>query len=188
MACFLKERGGEARVNDKNDKGGRRALTLGGLPLAGALFVFWLLLTGRFGLRMMVTGILAVGITLGFYQRFLNYFNLDSVAATGFFRIMRFAVRVGQDIFVSAWTHMKRVVFGSPSPEMFTVTLSLEEPMLIALIANAITLTPGSMTVEVNGSELTVLAFVDGDEEVEAFRRQIHTRYEQVLGGGRSHA
>jgi len=181
---------GEVRqgVEDKSDKGRHGALKHGGLPLAGALFVFWLLLTGAFSLRMAVTGILSVGITLSFYRWFLNYFNLEPVAATGLFRILSFAVRVGQDIFVSAWAHMKRVVYGSPSPEMFTLKLSLEEPMLIALIANAITLTPGSMTVEVNGSELTVLAFVDGEEEVEAFRSQIHTRYEQVLGGGRSHA
>lgn len=175
-------------MNDKSDKLGHRSLSRGGITLAGVLFMFWMLLTGRFGLRMTVTGILAVGITLSFYRQFLSYFKLEPVAATGFFRIMRFAARVGQDIFVSAWAHMKRVVYGSPSPELFTVTLSLEEPMLIALIANAITLTPGSMTVEVNGSELTVLAFVDGEEEVEAFRSQIHTRYEQVLGGGRSHA
>lgn len=175
-------------MNDKTDKGGRKALTRGGLQLAGALFVFWLLLTGRFGLRMTLTGILAVGITLNFYRRFLKYFNLEPVAATGLFRIMRFAARVGQDIFVSAWAHMKRVVYGSPSPEMFTVMLSLKEPMLIAMIANAITLTPGSMTVEVNGSELTVLAFVDGEEEVRAFRHHVHTRYEQVLGGGQTHA
>lgn len=167
-------------------KGG--VLSSAGLPLAGVLFLFWLLLTGRFGLRMAVTGILSVLITLSFFRRFLKYFNLEPIAATGFFRIIRFAVRVMQDIFVSAWAHMKRVVHGSPSPELFTLTLTLEEPMLIALIANAITLTPGSMTVEVNGTELTVLAFVDGEEEVEAFRSQIHTRYEQLLMGGRSNA
>lgn len=154
------------------------------LQLGAVLFLFWILLTGRFGLRMTITGVLSVVVTLMFYKRFLSYFNLEPVAAQGFLRILRFSFRVIRDIFASALAHMKRVIYGSPSPEMFTVTLTVKEPMLVALIANAITLTPGSMTVEVHGSELTVLAFVDGEEEVQAFRRQIHTRYEQLLMGG----
>jgi len=188
----LPQGGPQWRKKSRQTAPGHRVLVqhwlLQGLPLAAALFLFWLLLTGRFDARMIVTGVLSVGITLSFYRRFLSYFNLEPVAAAGFFRILWFSSRVLQDIFVSAWVHMKRVVYGAPSPELFTVKLSLEAPMLVALIANAITLTPGSMTVEVNGSELTVLAFVDGEEEIEAFRRQVHTRYEQVLRGGRSNA
>lgn len=172
------------KVNKSAADGDQRHKWVKLLQLGAVLFLFWLLLTGRFGLRMTITGLLSVIVTLLFYKRFLSYFNLEPVAAQGFFRILRFSFRVIQDIFASAIAHMKRVIYGSPSPEMFTVTLTVKEPMLVALIANAITLTPGSMTVDVHGSELTVLAFLDGEEEVQAFRRQIHTRYEQLLMGG----
>ncbi|SCZ76303.1 Na+/H+ antiporter subunit E [Acidaminobacter hydrogenoformans] len=178
----------EIKANKGSADGDQRHQWVRILQLGAVLFFFWLLLTGRFGLRMTITGLLSVVATLLFYKRFLSYFNLEPVAAQGFFRILRFSFRVILDIFASALAHMKRVVYGSPSPEMFTVTLTVKEPMLVALIANAITLTPGSMTVEVHGSELTVLAFVDGEEEVQAFRRQIHTRYEQLLTGGGSDA
>lgn len=148
------------------------------------LFLFWLLLKGRVDLRAGLTGLFSVGVTLLFYRRFLEYFNLEPVVTTGFVRILRFSFRVIQDIFVSAGSHMKRVIKGSSPPALFTLRLNLESPMLVALIANAITLTPGSMTVEVRGSELTVLAFVEGEAEIEAFRAQIHSRYESLLAGG----
>jgi multicomponent Na+:H+ antiporter subunit E len=88
------------------------------------------------------------------------------------------------DIFRSALAHMRRVIHGQATPQLFELQLSLEDPFLIALIANAITLTPGSMTVEVTGSRLVVLAFVDNEADIDKFRLQIRTRYEALLSGG----
>jgi multicomponent Na+:H+ antiporter subunit E len=171
------------RMMEKNTK---RSLHM---PALGAfLFLFWLLLNGDAGQRTLLTGVAAVFVTLAFYRRFLMYFNLEPILAMRFFSVARFAMRVVVDIFASAWHHMKRVIKGKASPELFELTLSIKEPFMIALIANAITLTPGSMTVEVNGSKLLVLAFIDGEEEIEAFRTQIFNRYESVLKGGRMNA
>lgn len=153
--------------------------------LGVVLMCFWLALVGVvFDRRMLLTGIVAVMATLTFYAKFLSYFNLKPVAATQFLKVIRFSGRVMLDIFRSALAHMRRVIHGQATPQLFELQLSLEDPFLIALIANAITLTPGSMTVEVTGSRLVVLAFVDNEADIDKFRLQIRTRYEALLSGG----
>jgi multicomponent Na+:H+ antiporter subunit E len=153
--------------------------------LGVVLMCFWLALVGVvFDRRMLLTGIVAVMATLTFYAKFLSYFNLKPVAATQFLKVIRFSGRVMLDIFRSALAHMRRVIPGQATPQLFELQLSLEDPFLIALIANAITLTPGSMTVEVTGSRLVVLAFVDNEADIDKFRLQIRTRYEALLSGG----
>ncbi|MDO9592001.1 MAG: Na+/H+ antiporter subunit E [Erysipelotrichaceae bacterium] len=155
------------------------------LVLGVVLMCFWLALVGVvFDRRMLLTGIVAVIVTLMFYAKFLSYFNLKPIAATHFLKVIRFSGRVMSDIFRSALAHMRRVIYGHATPQLFELQLSLEDPFLIALIANAITLTPGSMTVEVTGSRLMVLAFVDDTADIEKFRLHIQTRYEDLLSGG----
>jgi multicomponent Na+:H+ antiporter subunit E len=155
------------------------------MVLGVVLMCFWLALVGVvFDRRMLLTGIVAVMATLIFYAKFLSYFNLKPVAATQFLKVIRFSGRVMLDIFRSALAHMRRVIHGQATPQLFELQLSLEDPFLIALIANAITLTPGSMTVEVTGSRLVVLAFVDNEADIDKFRLQIRTRYEALLSGG----
>jgi multicomponent Na+:H+ antiporter subunit E len=155
------------------------------MVLGVVLMCFWLALVGVvLDGRMLLTGIVAVMATLTFYAKFLSYFNLKPVAATHFLKVIRFSGRVMLDIFRSALAHMQRVIHGQATPQLFELQLSLEDPFLIALIANAITLTPGSMTVEVTGSRLVVLAFVDNEADIDKFRLQIRTRYEALLSGG----
>lgn len=149
------------------------------------LLLFWMVLVNGAEARLLITGIIAVVSTLMLYRWILHYFNLYSIGVMNFFCVVRFFINVMVDIIFATLAQMRRIIQGSATPCLFEVHLSIREPFLIALIANAITLTPGSMTVEVDGFRLLVLAFVKDDLEIDRFREMVNYRYERVLKGGK---
>lgn len=80
---------------------------------------------------------------------------------------------------VKSGVHLSKLILDPKlpiSPQMVTVKTDLEAEGAIVLLANSITLTPGTITVEVNGRELLVHAIDDAAaEEVtgQQFDRQI---------------
>ncbi len=61
----------------------------------------------------------------------------------------------------------------------------MEDEFAIALIANAITLTPGTLTMQVHDQTLTILGFADSIEEVDEIKRVVIEKYQKpFLGGG----
>jgi multicomponent Na+:H+ antiporter subunit E len=140
------------------------------LSLACVLFAFWLALSGHY--TPMLIGIGAVSAIACAYVAS----RVDITEAEGHpVHLLRGAVTYWPwlmwEIAKSAWSVTKIILHPSLpiSPTMTVVTAGQKTTPGIATYANSITLTPGTITVGVDGNELTIHALVkEGADDLEA--------------------
>jgi multicomponent Na+:H+ antiporter subunit E len=98
---------------------------------------------------------------------------------------MQFIFYVIIDIYKSSITHMMRIIKNKSKPIVIHVKLETDNAFIASLIANAITLTPGTITLEVEKNYmLKVLTIIENEEEIEKIKNDIVRRYEKVLTKG----
>lgn len=139
------------------------------LSLAGFLFAFWIALSGHYTpLLVSVGAVSAVVCVLAAIR--MRVADLEGHPI----ELIRGAVTywpwLAWEIAKSAWAVTKIIVHPNLpiSPTMTIVRASQKTATGVATYANSITLTPGTITVGVNGNELTVHALVrDGALDLE---------------------
>ncbi|MEX0752031.1 MAG: Na+/H+ antiporter subunit E [Xanthobacteraceae bacterium] len=140
------------------------------VSLAGFLFVFWLALSGHYTPMLIAAGAASAVLSLAAAAR------LDIVDAEGhpvhlLGRTLTYYPWLAVEIVKSAWGVTKVVL--NPrlpiSPTLTKLKAGQRTTAGIATYANSITLTPGTLTVGVQGNELVVHALTkDGALELEA--------------------
>lgn len=134
------------------------------------LFAFWLALSGHYTAFLITIGVIASALTALAVQR------VGTVDEEGFpihlaGRAVTYVPWLIWEIVKAAWATAKVIVDPKLpiSPTMTVVTATQRTPFGIATYGNSITLTPGTITTDVKGNQLTVHALVsDGADDLEA--------------------
>jgi multicomponent Na+:H+ antiporter subunit E len=140
------------------------------LSLAAFLFAFWIVLSGHYTPMLVTAGAASAVICV------LAAIRVRAVDAEGhpievFGRAVTYFPWLVVEIAKSAWAVTKVILHPRLpiSPTMTIVRASQRTRVGVVTYANSITLTPGTITVGVDGNELTVHALVnDGALDLEA--------------------
>ena len=131
------------------------SLLLMGLMLAA----IWLLLSGLFKPLLMVLGTISVLLTVLLSSR-MNIVDLEGNPVMALARYLRYWPWLIVEIVKSSLDVARRVL--SPtmpvSPKVFEIRSSQQTQVGRVVLANSITLTPGTVTMDVDGDKLTVHA------------------------------
>lgn len=140
------------------------------LSLAGFLFAFWLALSGHYTPFLMGAGaVCAVACVLAAIR--MRAADAEGHPVELFWGAITYFPWLIVEIVKSAWSVTKVILHpGLPiSPTMTVVHSSQKTNAGVATYANSITLTPGTITVDVSGKHLTVHALVrEGASDLEA--------------------
>lgn len=127
--------------------------------MAILLFLIWLILNGRITLEIVLLGLVLAAAVYGFMLAFTEYsWQLDK-------KLMRSVVILIPYFFVLLWEILKsnlvviRCVLDRRIPlqkTLATVEVPLKTDLARMILANSITLTPGTITVKVEGNRFTV--------------------------------
>lgn len=132
-------------------------------------FILWLVFNGRWSLEVLLIGALVSALLCWFSYRFLGYRPVKFLRALRRFpRVIAYGGALLVEI-VRANFQVTRILLGKRAeikPQLVTFHTPLHSQTARTLLANSITLTPGTITVFVSGDELTVhcldQAFADG--------------------------
>lgn len=127
------------------------------------LFLFWILLNGRFSadagmLQICITGIVLVaGITF-FANKFLGYkFSSELVFWKKLPLLIAYAALLIKEIIISSFNMLKVVIKKKPyNPVIIKFNPPLKSELARVILANSITLTPGTITAELTEEGFTV--------------------------------
>jgi multicomponent Na+:H+ antiporter subunit E len=140
------------------------------IPRSLALLVMWVALWGEVSAANVASGVIVVGL--------VHWLFADRARETHRLRPWN-AVKTGAFVARSLVVSSARVVLAVVAPtsartstRVLTVQLQSGSRFIGAIVANFITLTPGTMTLELDDS-LTLHVHVLGDVEPETFRREI---------------
>lgn len=135
-------------------------------------FLFWVIFNGQITLEIALIGVFVAALIYAFLCRFMGWSFQKDV------HMMQYALFMIGYIFVLVWEILKangatfKMIFTARyemEPVLVTFKTDLKSPVLRVLLANSITLTPGTITVNLEENQYTVHAldrdFADGIED-----------------------
>ena len=132
---------------------------IGSLLIYGALMLLWFLISGSFGWQHFITGMVFAGILTIFWSHMIanevkqTRFNWHQIKLL--FRYLSFLeLEVLKANFVVAYIVLSPKM--PISPGLIIFKFDLKKDMTRVLYANSITLTPGTITVDMEGDRLLV--------------------------------
>lgn len=153
------------------------------------LSLVWLILFEELTIFTVVSGIISSVVVLVFTDRFLLKGNYEHSYMIGLGTLAKYAFRLFVEIFLAGMDVVPNIITGKADVQIITCETILTDELLIDILANSITLTPGTVTVEKKGSTLQVLALnapaIDEDPRavIPLKLEDILLRYEKSLGG-----
>ncbi len=124
------------------------------------LFVFWFLLSGHFEPLLLLLGLASVMLTI-FLMKRMNVIDHESYPLHLSSRFPAFLVYIFREIGKANIDVIKRIVTYRGkfiSPQLVEITLPQKTDLGRAIYANAITLTPGTVSVELAKDKIIVHA------------------------------
>lgn len=125
------------------------------------LLIFWIILNGKVTAEILVLGTVFAAAIFWFMCKFLEYSPKNELCiARNIGWIMLYFVVLIVEMFKSAAAVYKRVYSRKIEiqPQMVFFNVELESEFLRFVLANSITLTPGTITVDVDGKHFCVHA------------------------------
>ncbi|SIS97598.1 Na+/H+ antiporter subunit E [Insolitispirillum peregrinum] len=140
------------------------------IGLTSVFAALWLLLSGHTEPYLLALGALSIGLTV-FVLRALKIADAEAMPLHLLGRGLRYWPWLIREILKANWDVAK--IIANPrlpiSPTMARVTASQKTELGRAIYANSITLTPGTISVELDGDQITIHALTtggaDGTEE-----------------------
>ncbi len=125
--------------------------------LALLITLIWCVLNEKFNIATLLTGIIVSIVTLFLLKILQPPTSKTFNYSTGVIGLIRYVFFVFIDIYKSAFRTIKHILKGEINPQFVASSTRIKKPWLQALIANAITLTPGTVTIHLNDGEYTIL-------------------------------
>ena len=125
---------------------------------ASLIFLFWFMLSGHTEVLLIVLGILSTAVSV-FLSRRMNIIDHESYPFHLSARLFRYYFFLSKEIIVANIDVIKKILKpGSISPSVITLPASKKTDLSKVIYANSITLTPGTVTLELTGDEIKVHA------------------------------
>lgn len=146
--------------------------------LFSVLLIFWILFTFNFSYSNLIAGVIVC-----FVVTRLSYGILYN--EEGFvFKMIKLKVVIKYffnlivEIYKSSFSYMARILKKDCEPCIVEVELSVRDPLIVTIISNSITLTPGTLTIDAKDNKLTVLALKTCKDCEESINADIKENFE----------
>jgi len=122
-----------------------------------ALTTIWIILIERATLYTIGAG-LAVSVVCVFFSG--KFLPMEKLAGINYFRFILYIFYLIVQMYISAISAVKLVIKGART-EIVEVSTEIKNEFLRVMLANSITLVPGSVTLDIKDDRLTVLLLTD---------------------------
>ena len=119
--------------------------------------LIWLTLNEQFNIPTAAGGLLVSIVTLYLLKVLQPPTSKTFNYSIGLFSLIKYLIFVILDIYRSAYRAIIHILKSEVNPQFVATSTRIKKPWLQALIANTITLTPGTVTVHLNDGEYTIL-------------------------------
>lgn len=153
-------------------------------PFFLAMLVLWFLFNFNFQIETIVFGTIISLLMTIFAANVLydeNGFRFQRIKIP---YLVLYIFVVFFEIFKSAFKYILSIMKRDYEAVVFVMNLDVEDPIEVGMIANSITLTPGTVTIDVNGSDITVMAIAKKGTPAVELEKPIRERFEKLLKKG----
>ena len=130
------------------------------ITAASLIFLFWFMLSGHTGTLLIALGMLSTLLSVYLAKR-MNIIDHESYPFDLTVRLLRYFLYLGKEILISNVDVIKRILTLGPvdiSPQVMTLPAVKKTDLSQMIYANSITLTPGTVTLELSNDKIIVHA------------------------------
>ncbi|MCY6369144.1 Na+/H+ antiporter subunit E [Clostridium ganghwense] len=145
------------------------------------LLLFWFLFTLDFSLWNSIVGTI-ISVIITRFSFGIVYDDSDFIVRIpNVFILIRYSFRLIYEIYRASFLQIIRILKKDNDSVIVKVELDITDPFLITIIANSITLTPGTITVDAVDNILYVLYIKDDGKDGEKLKKDIKNRFEKYF-------
>ena len=122
------------------------------------LTIVWIVLREEFSLFNAVTGIV-ISIFAVYYSR--KFLPLSKIRNVDFVKLAMYIVYLLGQIYLAGFYVIKMVITGKARADIVTIKTKLTNETLKVVLADSITLTPGSIFLDISDDNITVVTLVE---------------------------
>lgn len=156
------------------------------ITLVPVVTVVWVILEEELSVRTVVVGAVLGLLTLLIVDRYVLRGDYEKLYAISVVTMVKYPFALIVQIYIAGIQALHRLVTGRVNVDVVEITTTLDDDFRIALLANSITLTPGTVTVERNGDRLSVIWLDCVTTDPEKAGPLIKLNFERMLAGDRS--
>ncbi|WP_432402954.1 Na+/H+ antiporter subunit E [Wukongibacter sp. M2B1] len=145
------------------------------------LLIFWMLFTFNFSYLNLIAGTAVCFIITRLSYAILYNKKRYSLKIPRIKVMIKYFFNLMLEIYKSSFSYMIRIIKKDCEPFIVEVELKVKDPLVITIISNSITLTPGTLTVDINDNKLTVLALKNCDDREMVVRTEIKEKFEKIF-------
>ncbi len=145
------------------------------------LYIFWIILTMNFDFTNLVTGLIISIITTIGSNGILYDEHGFKVKGPKLLSMVKFIPRLMFEIYMSSFSYIIRIIKKDCDPVFVDVKLNTNNLLIITIISNAITLTPGTITINTDKNKLIVLSIDDPEKKGKDLAEEIIEKYEKIF-------
>lgn len=145
------------------------------------LTVMWCILSEKISLVTIGAGLVISFFSLYILKIIQPYRNKNYSYSISFFTFILFLVVLIKDIYVSAFKTIMHLMNNQLNPQFVVTSTKIKRPWLQAIIGNAITLTPGTVTVHLSDGNFTVLWLYPSSIRQKEIKHQLVQNFETIL-------
>ena len=146
------------------------------------LLLFWFLLVPSLEPLLVVQGLLAIGFVQFFTRSWVSSSQYSQYHAFQLLLCMpKYTWGLFRNIYRSAFSVIATILKHDAHPGVIEVPIQAKTPLVQTLIANAITLTPGTITLDIQDTTLFVLSIHANEETKLQIIKTIQTELEPLV-------
>lgn len=147
---------------------------------------FWCVLHESFEPDKLISGFILSVIIMVFYERFLSLPHFTYRFPLR--KALPYLLLLFVQIFKSGWQTAKILLKNEVSPTIVILPTKLENEWYKTLVANSITLTPGTVSIDISRNHYVVLCIAPYGKNAEEYYASIAAPFEALLMKGDTHA
>ena len=141
------------------------------------LTLVWIILIESYSPFTIATGVFISGCCVFFSSRFLP---LDRIKGVSFGRLALYPFYLIGQVFTSA-VYVSKIIFKGAKIDIVKIKTRVKNNSIRVMLADSVTLTPGSVMLELEGETMTILWLRErGSPEIETL--DAHTVAENIIG------
>lgn len=145
------------------------------------LLSFWLLFTFSFSLFNIAAGLIICSL-VAFASKGVLYGSESYLfRKIGFLTMIKYVCNLLLEIYKSSFSYIVRIIKKDCEPFIVEITLDVTDPLVIAIISNSITLTPGTLTIDVQNNKLTILTLKDCSDCINLVDTEIKEKFQSFF-------
>lgn len=145
------------------------------------LLVFWFLLNLNIEIETIIFGVLiSAAVTIATYPVLFDEHGFR-YKGVHLHKMAVYIFLLFIEIFKSAFVYTVNLLSRKYEPVVFKVELEVDDPIAVGIVANSITLTPGTITVDIVEHTIYVLTLAKPGTDHEVLAKPIKEKFESYL-------